>query len=887
MKRFLDRGIPLVILALLLGLRIIDPVPIQQIRWLVFDSYQRLAPRLYDPALPVRIVDIDDGSLARLGQWPWPRTLLARLVERLGQMGAAAIAFDIVFAEPDRSSPERILPTWPATPEVEALRRSAQDLPSHDRIFADAIGRGRVVTGFVLTHKEGTRRPAVKGTFATAGDDPRPFVLAFTGAVVNLPELEDAATGNGAFNATPEFDQVIRRVPLVLRMGDTLYPSLVAEALRVAQGAQTYLVKSSGASGVTAFGEHIGIDAVGIGQLVVPTDANGRVMLRYRASVPASYIPAWRVLEPDFDPDRVAGQIVFVGTSAPGLFDFRSTPLESAVPGIEVHAQAVEQILIGGFLRRPNFAAAVELAYMLVLGLALVFLLPRLGAWWSSALGGATTAIVIGASWFAYHAAGWLFDPVFPSAMVFFVFLSATVISYLRAETEKRQVRHAFGHYLAPALVERLAEDPSQLRLGGEQRTMTVLFSDIRGFTSITERFKDDPQGLTMLINRFLTPMTETVLAHGGTIDKYIGDCLMAFWNAPLDDEHHAVNACHAALANFRALTRLNEELAGEPETGQAGGSSERKAGFAMARTYGLGSGDEDEIAKAFELLKREADQGLAKAQYNLGKAYRDGAGVAPDPVEAARWFEAAAEQDYAKAQRHLGTRYARGEGVPQDTVLAIMWLTLAARQGLATAETSLQNLLRSASPEDRNEAERRVRTWQPAPGSARGIRLGMGIGISTGECVVGNLGSAQRFDYSVLGDSVNLASRLEGQTKNYGVGIIISETTRALAPDFAALELDLIAVKGKREAVKIYGLLGDAETADSAKFGDLAERHERMLTAYRAQRWQEARDLLEDCAILDHSLDKLYDVYRDRIGHYELEPPGRNWDGVYVALTK
>ena len=271
--------------------------------------------------------------------------MIARLVERLTQAGAAVIAFDIVFAERDRSSPEQALKVWPQTPEVIALRESVAALPSHDSLFAQTIAQAPVVTGFVLTHNEGTRLPALKSTFAIAGDDPKPFVLSFAGAVVNLPEIEAAAPGNGAFNSMPEADLVVRRVPMVLRVGDKLYPSLAAEALRVAQGARTYVIKSSGASGVTAFGEKTGIDAIGIGQMKVRTDASGRVLLHYTKSMPERYIPAWQVLADGFDPNMVAGQIIFIGTSAAGMGDLRATPLQRAVPGVEVHAQLIEQIL--------------------------------------------------------------------------------------------------------------------------------------------------------------------------------------------------------------------------------------------------------------------------------------------------------------------------------------------------------------------------------------------------------------------------------------------------------------------------------------------------------------------------------------------------------------
>ncbi|HYD31206.1 MAG TPA: adenylate/guanylate cyclase domain-containing protein [Azospirillaceae bacterium] len=741
--RRLADSVSIALLAGIVALWWANPTAIRRVQLLVFDTYQRLAPRDYQ-SVGVRIVDLDDTTLARLGQWPWPRVMVARLVDRLTELGATAVGFDIVFAEPDRTSPRAMADLWrrAAGPGGlgEGLEGILPTLPDHDEALARAIANAKVVTGFALTDGAGGLPPGKAG-FSHAGDDPRTIVpSAYSGAIANLPSLDAAAAGVGAFNFTPSVDGVIRRVPLFFNAAGRLYPSLAAELLRVAQGARGYVVKATDANNEAAYGGRAGIAALKIGRIEVPTDAEGQLWLHFTKPAADRTVPIWRLFEPDVDLSLIEGHIVLVGTSAAGLLDLRTTPLSPAAPGVEIHAEALEQILAGAALKRPDWAEGAEITFIIVLSLALVGLLPRLGAAWCAGIGALAVTLAVGSSAAAFIRFGWLIDPLFPTLAALAVYLAASTTGYLRTESERRRVRAAFGHYLAPAMVDRLAERPERLTLGGETREMTFLFCDVRGFTTISEAYKDDPQGLTRLINRLLTPLTDAILTRRGTIDKYMGDCIMAFWNAPLDVPGHAELACEAALAMFEALDRLDEEL------------------------------------------RREA----------------------------------------------------AASGVPHHP-------------------------------------------------------LRIGIGLNTGGCVVGNMGSRQRFDYTVLGDAVNLASRLESQSKGYGVGVVIGEATaEQTGHRFALLELDLIAVKGKTEAVRIHTILGDDAVRKSPGFARLKQAHDALLTAYRDQAWDEAdRCLVEARARASGHLDGLYDLYARRIGEGRALAPGEEWDGVYRATTK
>lgn len=738
-SRWLQIALSLLVVLVAAEGRFADPAFLRNLRLESFDFYQQLKPREYKP-LPVRFVDIDDESLGRLGQWPWPRTRVAELVARLQRAGAAAIALDIVFAEPDRTSPRQIVELWPDNPDSDALRQSVAALPDHDEILAKAIANAEnVVVGFAAAREASADRPSLKAGMSWAGDDPLDFVHRYRGAVASLPEIDGAGAGTAALSLDAERDGILRRLPLLVAFGDRLYPTLPAESLRVAQGAANYLIKSSGASGVISFGTRTGIVAVRIGRFTAPTDTASRVWLYDTGPRRERRLPAWRVMENEFESDLLAGNIVVVGTSAAGLADLHPTPLAAAMAGSEVQVQIIEQILTGEFLQRPDWAKGAELAMLVVVGLIVTFVTVRFGAGLSASITLALVAGGLALSWYLFVEKGFLLDPVYPAVTAMLVYLGSSLMGYLRAEHERRQIREAFSHYMSPVMVERLAEDPHRLRLGGETRELTLLFSDLRGFTSISEKY--DAEQLTSLVNRFLTPMTEVTLNHGGTVDKYMGDAMMAFWNAPLDDTEHPRHAAMAALELRNCLEPLNRQLEAEAKT--------------------------------------------------------DGIEFTP---------------------------------------------------------------------------------------------LKIGVGLNTGRACVGNMGSELRFDYSALGDEVNLASRLEGMSKHYGVDIVMSGSTRQKVPDLTALELDRIRVVGKTVPVTVFALLGEESLAEDPDFGEGAKRHGEMLQAYRSQDWDRARQLVAECRERlqeRFGLKKYYDLMEARIGTLSANPPGPEWDGVAEATSK
>ena len=699
------RLLPWSLLAALLALRAWDPAPVQLLRLQAFDQLQRAAPRRQDQP-EVLVVDIDDQSLAELGQWPWPRTTVAALIDRLAEAGARVIAFDVVFAEADRLSPDQLLAALP--PLAPELRQAlAAGLPDNDAILARSIAAVPVVLAMAPSAQPSRGEPPGRpGSVAQLGGDAERFVLHYRGLVSTLPVLAEGAAGLGHVGIAPEVDNVARRVPLLIDVNGRLVPSLALEVLRVMAGARTVLAQV----------DEAGIVRIGVRDLSIQTDRNGLAWVHYAPPATGRYLSARDVLAGRVPRERLAGRVVLVGTSAAALGDIKPTPLGMLVPGVEVHAQLLETVFDGRPLVAPNYALGAELVLTFATGALLIGLMPLLGALPALVLGAALAAALGAGSWYLFVGHAILLDVSFAALSGLAVYGVLVFAKYVREEGARKSIRAAFGQYLSNDLVDRLVRNPERLRLGGEMRVATVMFVDVRGFTQIAENL--DAETLTTLINRILTRITGEVLRYRGTIDKYIGDAAMAFWNAPLDDPAHAPHACAAALAVVEGIAALDAELRREGQGGEA------------------------------------------------------------------------------------------------------------------------------APP----------------------IRVG--IGLNTGMCCVGNIGSTQRFNYSVIGDPVNIAARLEEQTKLFGCPILIGEDTAKAAGGFAMLELDELRVRGKAMTTRVLALLGDERMAADAGFRVLAECHRAMLEAVRHGAPEEARELLARCRRLQGSqpLTQAYDLYEARL---------------------
>lgn len=706
---------------------------LDRIETFTYDARVRLSA-VSAPDRRVVIVDLDEKSLAAEGQWPWPRDTLARLVDRLFEdYRVRALGFDIAFPEPDAQSPavalarlqDSALGRLPGF--AEASSEVARTLDP-DRRFAQALRDRPVVMGYVfkqfVPEGEAPAQAALGPALfedASAVDYVEP--RGYTG---NLAVLQAAAASGGFFdNPLVDGDGVYRRVPLLQRYQGAVYPSLALALTRAALGDAPVALRFDPPQRQSS----LYLEAVQLGALRIPVDGEVAAWVPYRGAYRSfPYVSASEVLRGRADPEVLAGAIVLVGTTAPGLLDFRVTPVAHVFPGVEIHANLVSGILDGRIKQRPSWYLGLEVSEMALIALLFGLLFPRLSPLAGAALAAALAGLVVVAALLAWRG-GFILPVGVPVVFMLFLFLAQQLYGYFIESRGKREISRLFGQYVPPELVEEMAARPQAVSMDGDIREMTVLFSDVRGFTSISERL--DARSLSDMMNQFLTPQTRCIQQYRGTIDKYMGDAIMAFWGAPLPDAGHALNAVRAALAMIRAVESLNPQFV------------------------------------------------------------------------------------------------ARG--------------------------------------------------WPP-------IRVG--IGISSGPMRVGNMGSEFRVAYTVMGDPVNLASRVEGLTKAYGAAIIVTESTRrALPADWALRELDRVRVKGKEEPVTIYEPLGPKDELDAAVREALA-RHRGALRAYRGRRWDEAELTWSGLAAREPDR-RLYGLYLERIARLRAEAPPADWDGVFVFETK
>lgn len=709
---------------------------VEQLDAILYDYRLRLTmPNTRDER--VVIVDIDEASLKQEGRWPWSRDRLALLVEKLfGSHGAAVVAFDVVFSESDESSGLRVLEQLAEerlrdVPEFRAAVGDLRPRLQYDRLFAEAI-RGRpVILGYVFLAAE----PSVTGLLPPPALQVRdlggrniPF-FSGEGYTANLQVLQENAMGAGHFNPLPDFDGVTRRVPMLAEYDGGLYESLALAVVRALLG-MPQITPGLVQSGSRAYS---GLEWLALegprGSLRIPVDQNVATLVPFRGKRGSfAYLSAADVLRDRVDAGALKGKIVLVGTTAPGLFDLRATPVDSVYPGVEIHANLVAGILDQNLKLKPPYVVGAEVVQLLVVGGLLSLLLPLLSPFRASLAAGAVLALLVAFNLWVWTAGNLVLPLASALLAVLGVFVANMSYGYFVEARSKRKITGLFGRYVSPALVKEMSKHPDEVSMEGDSREMSVLFSDVRGFTTISEGM--EPKELSRLMNEFLTPLTEVIYQNRGTVDKYMGDCIMAFWGAPLADQDHARNAVVAGLQMQRRLAELQPRF--------------------------------------------------------------------------------------------------------------------------------------------------RARQWPE-------IRIG--VGVNSGRMSVGNMGSEIRVAYTVMGDAVNLASRLEGITKQYGVTMVVGEQTRTRCPDVVFRELDRVRVKGKEEPVAIYEPLGIQGEVDRS-LQEQAKLFHEALRAYRAQDWDRAEmHLLNLARMAPGAL--LYEMYAKRISYFRSRPPGPAWDGVFVFDTK
>jgi adenylate cyclase len=677
------------------------------------------------------IVDIDEKSLAQIGRWPWSRNTVAKMVDQLfDDYQIAALGFDVVFAEPDTSSGIKELEQLAQGPLSnnpsfqQELKKSRTRL-DYDALLANSFRDRPVVLGYYFSGQaDGSRTSGLLPEPLPVTVDEQPALRWLhhkTGFGANIPLLQQAATLGGHFNPDPDRDGVTRRVPMLQEYQGGYYESLSLAVLRAMFGLPELL------PGAPADAPEQ-LEWLQVADLVIPVDGQASALIPYRGYQGSfHYISAADILSGNIAKDELEGAIVLVGTTAPGLMDLRSTPVSAVYAGVEIHANMIAGMLDGSIRHAPGYARAADLVMLLIGGLLLTLLLPMLGPLTSL---GITLAVLILAGFINWYA--WQQGLVLPLAtqILLFPLLFAFNTSYgfLVESRSRRQITGLFGQYVPPEIVNTMSKDPAQFTMAAEARGMTVLFTDMVGFTSISEKLT--PQELASFMNEYLTAMTEIIYQYGGTVDKYIGDAIMAFWGAPLDDPDHAIHAIQAATAMRKRLVSLSSDM----------------------------------VAKGYPELQ-------------------------------------------------------------------------------------------------------------------------IGVGVNSGIMRVGNMGSSYRVAYTVMGDAVNLASRLEGLTRQYGIWLIAGQDTRSMVDGYVWRELDQVRVKGKVQPVAIFEPCGEELLLENTYLYDITSFN-KMVAAYRQQNWQQAAELL-DPLITDKPDLKLYQLYKQRIEQYQQEPPGDDWDGVCTFTTK
>ena len=727
-------GLGLVSLFLLQAAQVFELPLVATLEAMAYDTRLRLTmPNSVDPR--VVIVDIDEKSLAEEGRWPWRRDRVALLLDQLfDRYRVAVVGFDVVFAERDDSGGLALLRQLTEkerglSPLLDRLAPSLE----FDQMLVRSLRDREVVLGYYFSNQTtagrslaiGALPPPVLPAGAFSG---RPIAFSsFRGYGANLPELQQAAAAGGHFTPATDHDGVHRRVPMLAQYQGAYYePLALAVVRRLLKSPQ---VIPGFASAQSRSGGYPGLEWIDIPPVRVPVDENVNALVPYRGGAYSfPYVPATDVLRGRVAPEVLKDRIVLVGTTAPGLQDLRSTPVAPLYPGVEIHANLISGMLDGTIKQRPPYVLGAEVVLLTIMGVLLALGLPFLSPALSSAATLLALALTTGVN-LAIWQYGNLVLPV-ASGVLLILLLYALNMSYgyFVESRHKQRISGLFGQYVPPELVEEMSANPDEFSMESESREMTVLFSDVRGFTTISEGL--DPRALSQLMNAYLTPMTRIIHGHRGTIDKYMGDAIMAFWGAPVADEHHARHAVLAGLEMERRLDSLAEEF--------------------------------------------------------------------------------------------------------------------------------------------------KARGW-PA--------LRIGIGVNTGKMSVGNMGSEIRVAYTVMSDSVNLASRLEGLTKRYGVTMMVGEDTRAAVPEVMFRELDRVRVKGKDEPVTIYEPLGLQGEVDKSRVDRIGLFHQ-ALKFYRAQDWDKAELQLLNLQRAAPA-DGLYSAFLERVAWLRAHPPGPGWDGVFDFDTK